>query len=363
MNSPRTIKRVSAKTRSRHARRTPLTKFARRLLREWRVLGLPNSKQPVIVAVSGGADSVALLLSLDELRRAEKLEIEIVVAHVNHKLRAAASDADARWVGALARRLGHKFVVHNIDVGKRVEKSKDNLEQAARNARYEFFAAAAKSRKSKFVLTAHTMNDQAETILLNLIRGSGIDGLSGIEPVRPLQSGSKVRLARPLLSWARRQDTEEYCQRAAIDYRQDEMNLDDAFTRVRIRNELLPSLEQFNPKFVETISRSAEIVREDSSALDLAATELLGQSIDNGTSQSLLGDVLRTAPIAVRRRAIRLWLARQRGNLRRIERAHIVAIENLLLSTKSGRTIQLPGGAAVARSNGRLHYRPRVKPK
>ena len=360
MTKPRKIKKFEA---SDSSARRPLTKFARGLLREWRVLGLPNSKKPVIVAVSGGADSVALLLALDELGRAEKLELEIVVAHVNHKLRGAASNADDRWVRALAKRLGRSIVVREIDVAKRVGESGGNLEQVARQARYDFFAAAAKTHNSKLVLTAHTMNDQAETILLNLIRGSGSGGLSGIEPVRPLQLGSKVLLARPLLAWARRQDTEDYCRRASIDYCEDEMNLDDAFTRVRIRNELLPSFEEFNPKFVETVARSAEILREDSSALDLAAAELLDQSIGTDSSQSLLGDVLRTAPIALRRRALRLWLTRQRGNLRRIERVHIVAIERLLLSTKSGRAIQLPDSATVTRSNGRLHYRPRLKAK
>ncbi|HYX30648.1 MAG TPA: tRNA lysidine(34) synthetase TilS [Pyrinomonadaceae bacterium] len=327
-------------------------------MREWRVLALGDSGEPIVVAVSGGADSVAMWLALEELVQAKKLNAEIIVAHLNHKLRAAASDADANWVRKLAKKLGHKPVVGNIDIVTCAGKSKDNLEQAARRARYDFLAVTAKACKSHLVLTAHTMNDQAETIVLNLIRGSGSDGLSGIDAIRQLLPASEIILARPLLSWARRQDTESYCLSRLINYREDAMNSDLAFARVRVRRKLLPSLEEFNPKFVETVARTAEILREDGAALDLAAEGLVDESMEpGGPLRSLPSDLLSAAPVAIRRRALRLWLARHRGDLRRIERAHIIAIETLLLSPKSGRTVQLPGGATVARRNGRLHYR------
>ena len=305
---------------------------------------------------------MALLLALDDLVCAGKLDLEIVVAHLNHNLRAA-SRADANWVKDLAKRLARPFVLGKRNVRQRRLKSGDNLEQAARRARYEFFATAAKSHKATVVLTAHTMNDQAETILLNLIRGSGSDGLGGIEPRRPL-TGDCI-LARPLLSWARRKDTEGFCRARSIQYRDDEMNFDKAFARVRVRTELLPALEQFNPKIVETFARSAEILRADSAALDLAAAELVVRANRPGDRSESVASVsaesLRSSPTALRRRALRLWLMQHRGNLRRIGHAHIVAIETLLLSTKSGRATELPGGGTVFRRNGLLHYRPRTK--
>jgi tRNA(Ile)-lysidine synthase len=339
----------------------PLSRFARELRRAWKNLKLATDGEVVVVAVSGGADSVALLLALKELVQGRKIDIEIIVAHLNHKLRGAASDADALWVASMAKRLGCRAEVSTSDIKKRVKKSGDNLEQAARRARYEFLAKVAKAIEAKLILTAHTMNDQAETVLINLLRGSGSGGLGGIEPRRPLTTGSAVTLARPLLSWATRQDTEAYCQSLSIAYREDQMNFDESFTRVRVRNELLPLLESFNPKVIETVVRSAEILREDDAALESAAQRLLEIASDD--NESLHGDVLRVAPVALRRRALRLWLAQMRGDLRRIEHAHIVAIERLLASTGSGRVIELPGGATAFRKNGMLRYRPPQKPK
>ena len=343
---------------------TGLTRFARGLLQEWRELGLPIEGATIVTAVSGGADSVALLLVLDELIRAKKLKIKLVVAHLNHKLRGAAGDEDARWVRSLARELGHRASVGTRKVKLLASTTSDNLEQAARRARYEFLANTAKANKANLVLTAHTMNDQAETVLLNLMRGSGGDGLSGIERVRPLNRGSEIILARPLLSWARRSDTEDCCRQRSIDYRSDEMNADESFARVRVRKQLLPLMESFNPRFIQSVARSAEILRADNVALEAAAARLLELSIQPGEKRqgnSLRIDLLRVAPLAVRRRALRLWLAQHRGDLIRIEHVHIAAIENLLVSTKSGRAIELPGGAIAFRKDGMLHYRGRQK--
>ena len=337
-----------------------LSAFARSLLREWRKLGLPQSSAPVVVAVSGGADSSTLLLALDELVQSEKLKINPIVAHLNHKIRGKASDADARWVRRLAKQLGHQVVTAAIDVKKRAVRSGDNLEQAARRARYEFLTKTAKAKKAKFVLTAHTMDDQAETVLLNLLRGTGPDGLAGIDVTRVLTSGSDIVLARPLLSWATRADTESYGREHAIDFRVDETNADETRTRVRVRRQLLPLLKTFNPKFVERLIHTIEILREDNLALDAAAVRLLDLSSDqlrrNRRPTSLRADLLRFAPPALRRRALRLWLARVRGNLRRLDSAHIFAIEKLLASTGSGRLVELPGQSTVSRKDGLIHF-------
>ena len=357
-----TIQRAATKPKPRSSRRL-LSPFARALLREWRKLKLATTGAAVIVAVSGGADSVALLLALNELVKSGKLNLAVCVAHLNHKLRPT-SGADARWVARLAKQLGHKSSVGRVEVKTLAKKTGDNLEQAARRARYEFLAKTANRNRAEIVLTAHTMDDQAETVLMNLLRGSGLDGLGGIEPVRMLVEKSGVLLARPLLSWARRSDTAIYCQSQGVEVRADEMNKDERFARVRVRNQLLPLMQSFNPKLVEALARTAEVLREDNSALDLAAGRLLELSVATTESAGAGGkacpplrtDLLGSAQSALRRRALRQWLRKCRGDLRRIEHVHVLAVESLVFGDRSGRIVELPGGARVSRRRGLLHF-------
>jgi len=334
--------------------RPALSKFARSLQREWRRLQLPLKNEPLIVGVSGGADSVALLLALDELTKARKLDLKLIVAHIDHRLRKTSGD-DARWVKALAHRLGYVIAISRVDL----KSGKDNLEQAARRARYEAFAKLAQKRNAGLVLTAHTLDDQAETIVFNLLRGSGAEGLSGMETIRQLKENRETLLVRPFLSWARRADTERYCHDRNIDFRLDEMNEDETFTRVRIRRQLMPLMESFNPRIAEAISRAGELLKDDNDALDRAAGRLLELSMDESKKEKQLRtDLLAVAPAALRRRALRLWLERCRGHLRRLEFAHIASVESLVVENRGARTIELPGGAGVSRKRGLLAFNP-----
>jgi tRNA(Ile)-lysidine synthase len=215
------------------------------------------------------------------------------------------------------------------------------------------------------------MDDQAETVMLNLLRGSGADGLGGIEPVRLLDSKHRIILARPLLRWARRADTESYCQERSIDFRVDQMNLDQKFARVRVRRQLLPLMETFNARIVAALSRTALLLREDAAALSVVADELLARAGENSTADgstardaknaknkaaALRVEVLANAPPAVRLRALRQWIARGRGDLRRLELVHVLAVEQLLAGDRGGRTVELPGGARIARRRGKLEF-------
>jgi tRNA(Ile)-lysidine synthase len=308
------------------------------------------------VGVSGGADSVALLLALDELIRANKLKVKLIVAHIDHRLRKTSAD-DARWVRAFVQQLGYDISISRVSV----KSSRDNLEQAARLARYKSLSALAQKRQAALVLTAHTMDDQAETILLNLLRGSGAEGLGGIEPVRPLTESAETLLARPLIPWARRHDTEQYCGERQIDFRHDEMNEDETFARVRIRRQLLPLMETFNPRISEAISRTGELLRDDDEALNRAARRLLELSTeDPAKCDRLRTDLLAGTLPALRRRALRLWLEKCRGDLRRLEFAHIRAVENLVTENRGARTIELPGGSSVWRKDGLLTFNRRT---
>ncbi len=354
-------------TMSSGLRQTPLSAFARHLLREWRRLELPTSDARLVVAVSGGADSTALLLACDELLRAGRLKLALTVAHLDHGLRGAASAGDAEWVAQLARELGYAVVVARAAVAEAARTARDNLEQAARRARYEFLARVAREHDAQIVLTAHTLDDQAETVLLALVRGSGAEGLGGMRAVRALdEQRPDVLLVRPLLRWARRAETESYCRGREVVVRVDALNEDERFARVRVRRQLLPLLATFNPRVVAALARTAELLRADADALDAGSAQLLSAAQAKADGVAALSaapaawplhvDVLRTARVALRRRALRRWLKAGRGDLRRLTLPHLRAVERLLVGERGGRVAQLPGGAWVERRRGLLVF-------
>lgn len=343
--------------------------FVRNLITEWRKLNLPFDDETFIVAVSGGADSVSLLLALHELKKQKKLNLRFVVAHYNHNLRGDESDQDEQFVKSLAGRFGFELALGKGEISLQ----KGNLEQNARESRYEFLTATAASLDAHAVLTAHTVNDQAETFLFNLIRGSGLDGLGGMKPCRSLKSQegfeptgqSDIQLTRPLLNWAKREDTENFCHLNEIEFRYDAMNEDLKFNRVRIRKILLPLLKDFNPKIVETLAKTAELLREDAERLARSTGQSAKDKVEiakdqrpatKDRSNSLFLSELKDVFPSMRRTILRQWLKDNRGNLRGLELKHIEAVEQLIFSRKSGRVTELPGGEIVVKKDGKLYY-------
>lgn len=319
--------------------------FERKLITEWRRIGLPLAETSIVVAVSGGADSSALLLGIAELIRLKKLKVEVVVAHLNHGLRGTDSDQDARFTSELAVSLGFRVVIETATINRR-----GNLEQNARNARYDFFRRLAAEFHAYGVFTGHTVNDQAETLLMNLIRGSGIDGLAGMKSVSS-ETADKSRIIRPLLTWAKRESTEDYCNFRGVAFRRDAMNEDPAFTRVRIRRELMPQLARFNPKIIETLARTSELLRFE------IETNAFSAETEDSPSTASLGK-LADADFF---RIIRAWLKSRRSHLRGLNLKHFEAIRRLVNSRKSGRVVELPGGETVIKKNGRLVWERSAK--
>jgi tRNA(Ile)-lysidine synthase len=219
---------------------------------------------PGVVAVSGGADSVALLCALS----ADPPPGGLVVAHLNHQLRGPASDADASFVAGLLPQLPHH--IEAIDV--RVKAAGDNLEAAARQLRYDFLSRVAASVSAGWVATGHTLDDQAETVLHRLMRGTGLRGLRGIAAARQLTPG--VRLVRPLLTVSR-EDVIAYLRAIDQPWREDETNRDPAFTRNRIRHELIPLLRTFSPAIADVFGRLATQADEVYREIEAAAGQLL----------------------------------------------------------------------------------------
>ena len=337
-----------------------LNRFPRILLTEWRKLRLPTSGETVVVAVSGGADSTALLLAIEELKRYNKLYTGVCLAHLDHRLRKSSSK-DAKWVADLSARLGFRSVIGRAKVGEDARAASDNLEQAAREARYAFLERTAKRVSANYVLTAHTMDDQAETVLMRLMRGSASLGLGGMETFRPLAKNSSIKLVRPLL-WARRAETEDYCRLRKIRFLSDEMNDDLGFARVKVRKQLLPLMQSFNNRIVEAISRTATQLREDGAVLGSDSDALLeraavsNEESDETKVPALDVKVLAGAPAALRRRALRQWLSNARGGTRRLEMVHLLAVEKLLEGNAGGRVAELPNGGRVRRRRNRLEF-------
>jgi tRNA(Ile)-lysidine synthase len=343
----------------RHHKTDRLSLFARHLMVEWRRLKLPVSNETIVLAVSGGADSTGLLLGLQELSSAGKISVQICIAHLDHQLRAE-SRKDAKFVTALGQQFGYEVVVGRAKVKDIAHANGDNLEQAARRLRYDFLERTARRKRSCFVLTGHTMDDQAETVLLRLMRGSGGIGLSGMDVKRPISKGSEIQLVRLLLG-VRRSETEDYCRSRKTAVLADEMNEDERFARVRVRKQLLPLMHSFNNRIVEALSRAANLLREDSDELVGNAADLLkAASIppNNATSKVWPLDVylLANAASPVRRRALRLWISEAQGHARRLEMVHLTAVEKLLQGTSGGRVVELPDGAKVRRRQGRLEF-------
>lgn len=312
--------------------------------------GMLRPGNRVLVGLSGGPDSVALLHLLAQLT--PEWRLQLVVAHLNHGLRAAA-DEDESFCRELARKLSLPFVSGRADVGREAKDAHRSLEDAGRRARYRFLNETADALECQRIAVGHTRDDQAETFLDRLLRGSGSRGLSAVHPV------VEPRRIRPLFG-VRRAEVLDYLSDRGLPFREDESNRDERFTRNRLRHRTLPRLaEEFNPKLVETLAASADLLREDESWMEQRTRSAFAELA------SLEGDAMRL-PVpelgrlhrALKRRVLRHAFARVRGDLTDVSKTHVDGAIGLLTSGKSGREIHLPG-LTVERSFDELWIRRR----
>lgn len=298
-----------------------------------------GSGDRVLVAVSGGADSVALLAALAML--AEKLRIELCAAHLNHGLRGAEALRDQDCAQAVAAQLGVRCVVGEASqlLGA------GNLEARARRVRYEFLARVAGEECCTRIATGHTMDDQAETVLMRLLRGTGGDGLAGIRPVAG-------RIVRPMLGCTRAQVV-AFLRAHGLPHCEDSSNADHRFLRNRIRHEVLPLLQAINPRVVRSLASTATAVTSEATWLDDQVQALLsGASSGDG----VLAAAVAEAPTALRPRLVRSWLRAQRGDLRGLTAAHVRAVVDLALGQRPNARVRLPGAQVVVRAYERLRW-------
>ncbi len=256
-----------------------------------------SGAERVCAALSGGADSVSLLLALRELQ--DELGAEICACHLNHGLRGEESDGDERFCRDLFERLNVPFYSEKIDVSADVSKH-ESLEEAARRMRYEFFGRALRHFGGAVLATAHNANDNAETVLLNLTRGTALKGLCGIPPVRTFGNG-EFKVIRPLIGCTRA-EIEDYLRVKSQNFVTDKTNLSEDYTRNRIRMRILPELAEINPSIVGTIGRMTEKLRADSDFLDSLAEKALRETRDGRGWNALK---LSEQPMPVKSRAVR----------------------------------------------------------
>lgn len=302
--------------------------------------------QRIIVAVSGGADSIGLLHALKEI--ASSLRLKLIVAHLNHGIRGHAANEDAAFVEARAKELRLKCVVGRRDVPRMAKQKGISLEMAARDARYVFFAKVLRQEKADVVAIAHTLDDQAETILLKLARGAGTRGLSGIR-WRKVLGGLIV--IRPMLEVSR-QEVIAYLKERNLTWREDESNSDVAFLRNRVRHEILPQLaSKLNPNIKNALVRTARILGDEDAWLDAIVDNMLPDCVE---SAKLSVERILSHPIAARRRILRSW-AVDTGVPPEYMSFDIVEKIDRMLHQKRGRSsIDVGGGWQICRAYGDL---------
>ncbi len=297
-----------------------------KLLKFIRQQDLVRSGDTVVCAVSGGADSVALLFAFYLLK--DKLDIHLEAAHFNHHLRGEESDRDEAFVRTLCGRYDIPLHVGSA----RIQPGKKGLEAAARDARYAYL----RNLPGK-IATAHTADDNAETVLMRMLRGTGLKGLGGIMPVNG-------RVIRPMLLITR-QEVEAFLEEWCLHHIEDSSNGTDAFLRNRIRHQVMPLLAQENPRIAQNLSQMALRLRQDEEFLSLQSTFETLPSVET----------LKAMHPAQRSRALASFL--EASGVREPEDAHIALAESLVFSDKPSASANLPGGVTIARNYDVLEVR------
>jgi tRNA(Ile)-lysidine synthase len=299
----------------------------------------------LLVAVSGGPDSVALLHILYSLR--EDLRLRLEVAHLQHGIRGVEAQEDAKFVAQLAAKLRLPLHLKEIDLPRiRSAAGKGNLEALARAERYRFFAAVARERKLGKIATAHTQDDQAETVLMWLLRGSGLKGLGGMPLVHPLdlanvELASRLLVVRPLL-YVSRAEIEEYLKEKDLTFRLDRSNQDLSFLRNWIRLKLIPQLkEKIDGNLLARLAQQTELIRQEDDLMDGLARGVLDEI---RTAEGInRGSLLRHSK-AMQRRLLRLWIEATRGHLRGLDFQHVESLLDVIADGPPQGRLSIPGG-------------------
>lgn len=308
------------------------------MLPPWRLANLPSDKT-VLLGLSGGADSRVLLHLLSAFARRDGFEM--VVAHVNHGIRGDEAERDALFCQQLASEYGWEFLRLDTDVPTLAKQHRRSLELEAREVRYAFFEKIMKERKIEILVTAHHADDNLETVLFRICRGTGLHGLVGIPAVRKFSEGV---LVRPLLPYSRREIL-AFCKEESLEFVTDSTNEKKGCSRNQIRLDVVPALEKFFESPQSSVYRMTRILEDDLDYLNREAEAFLQEHL---RADGISAEVLQGAHPAIRRRVIGKMLPKT------LETIHLTAIETLLEKGDSGASMSLPGDLCACLQNGRL---------
>ncbi|MBA5851984.1 tRNA lysidine(34) synthetase TilS [Clostridium sp. cel8] len=304
-----------------------------------------TSGDKVIVAVSGGPDSLCLLHILYKLK--ERLNISLYVAHVNHCLRGNESDEDEKFVKEFCKKINVEFRSIKVDINKVASKYNLSCETAGRKIRYEFFEELKSQFGAQKIAIAHNANDQAETVLMRIMRGTGLDGLTGIKPVRD------DIFVRPLINTTRN-EIEKYCEENGLKPRIDKTNYETIYSRNKIRLELIPYMEKnFNKDVIRSLNRLAQTIRVDNDYLNRICKEKFKKYCDITPEKVIISKEAFLEDKSIISRILRLALEKILGNLHNLEKIHIMDI--IQIQTHStGKQIMLPNHVTVFNDYGNI---------
>ncbi len=319
--------------------------FYERVFRTIRQYRMVDAGDRVVVGVSGGVDSVVLLYVLHRLRN--RLGIHLYSAHLNHQFRSKEAERDAEFVRRFSEKLEIPCYIESRNVPELIKKKKLSPQDAARQVRYQFLDAIAKQVKAQKIATAHTADDQAETVLISLIRGTGIHGLGGIQPIL------NQKIIRPLLITTRDQ-IEAFARAEGLDYVFDSSNISRKYLRNAVRLDLLPLLkQQFNPAIIRRLTAYAQLFQEDAFFIDKIATERyyhICENVDRGIKINL--DLFAKEYITIQRELIYKTFEELTGTRQGLETKHVRAVVDLFTRKGTGKRLSLPGGVIAVRSYG-----------
>ncbi len=287
---------------------------------------LINDGDKVVLGVSGGPDSIAMLNILNDIKNDKNLHMnfDIIVAHVNHMIREEAID-DQRFVENFCKKIGVSFYAKSIDVQKIANNKKIGTEEAGRNARYEFFDEILEKENANKIAIAHNKNDKIETIIMNMLRGSGIAGLKGIEPIK------NNKYIRPLIE-CERFEIEEYCAKNGIEPRIDRTNFENVYTRNKVRNIVIPFIKQeFNPNIIQTMDRLSDLVKEEDEYLEKLVETKYNDYVEKEDKVQIIMNLkdFNKEEKVIKSRLLLYTISRLLGTTKGIEKIHIEDIIKL----------------------------------
>ncbi len=318
-----------------------------------------DQKDKVLIAVSGGPDSVALGLAMLGVR--QTYDITIGIAHLNHMLRGEASNKDEAFVKTFAHKLNLPFYSEHHDVQAYAKKYRLSIETAGREVRYAFFDRLSNLHGYKKIATGHTADDNIELVLMNLLRGAGSKGLSGIPPVR----GDRV--IRPLIKTSKKQIIDFLAQQNQA-YQVDESNTDPAYLRNRIRNKLIPHLQSdYNPEITDALGRMSHIMRQEEDLMDAETKKQFNRcrtEPESDSNSSIIFSKARLSTLhpAILNRVIRMALKHLKKDLNRISYTHIKDIIDLCFHHPSGKSLDMPGQIRIYKTKAHLLIKKETSP-